>query len=104
VHIGSPGSGEVINTAKNIAGAVKKAKGDAVLIFSCVSRSIILTNLEDEMKAIGEELKDPAFPYMLVYSGGEICPIHNEKGAPVNQYHNYAIISCVMESYPPQPR
>jgi hypothetical protein len=104
VHIGSPGSGEVINTTKNITGSVKKTNGDAALIFSCFSRGVILTNLEDEMEAIRDELKDAALPYVFVYSGGEICPICNETGAAVNQYHNYAIISCVMESPPPPPR
>ncbi|MDR2304770.1 MAG: FIST C-terminal domain-containing protein [Treponema sp.] len=99
VYIGSPGSGEVINTAKNITGAVKKTPGDAALIFSCVSRSIILTNLQEEMDAVQEALND-SYPYIFIYSGGEICPVYDEKQAVVNRYHNYAIISCVMESDP----
>jgi hypothetical protein len=41
LHIGSPGSGEVVDAAKNITDAIKKTKGDAALIFSCFSRSII---------------------------------------------------------------
>jgi hypothetical protein len=96
VHIGSPGSGEVINSAKNITNAAKNARGEAALIFSCFSRSVILSNPEDEMEAIREELKDSTFPYVFIYSGGEICPVYDEKRATVNQYHNYSIVSCVL--------
>jgi hypothetical protein len=95
IQIGSPGSGEVVNTAKNITDAVKKGDGDAALIFSCVSRSIILTNLQDEMETIRNELQDSA-PYMFIYSGGEICPVCNGKQEALNRYHNYAIIACVL--------
>jgi hypothetical protein len=98
VHIGFPGSGEVINTAKNITNAVKEAQGEAALIFSCFSRSVILSNTQEEINAIHEELKGLAFPYLLTYAGGEICPVHDEKGTEVNQYHNYTIIACVLDS------
>ncbi|MDR0640842.1 MAG: FIST C-terminal domain-containing protein [Treponema sp.] len=103
IHIGSPGFGEIINTVKSITDAVKNTKGDAALIFSCFSRSIILTDLEDEMETIRDKLKDTDSPYTISYSGGEICPVYDEKGRMVNQYHNYAIVSCVMGCYPPPP-
>jgi hypothetical protein len=85
IYIGFPGSGEVINSAKSITGAAKKAGGDAALIFSCFSRSVILTNPQEEMEAIQDDLKDSALPYVFIYSGGEICPVRDEKGAAVNQ-------------------
>jgi hypothetical protein len=103
LHIGSPGSGEVINSAKTITGAAKEAGGDAALIFSCFSRSVILTNPQDEMEAIQNDLKDSALPYVLIYSGGEICPVHNEKGALVKKYNNFYIFSCVGGNPPPPP-
>jgi hypothetical protein len=96
IFIGSPGSGEVVNSAKTIAAAVKKTKGEAVLLFSCFSRSVILTNLRDEMDAIQEEFRDSKLPYMFVYAGGEICPVYNKKGNTANRYHNYSIVSCVL--------
>jgi hypothetical protein len=96
IYIGSPDSGEVINTAKNITAVVKEIKGEAALIFSCFSRSVILANPRDEMEAIQEELGDSALPYVFAYSGGEICPVCSEKGGLANQYHNYSIIACVL--------
>jgi hypothetical protein len=103
IYIGSPGSGEVINSARNITGGMKKAGGEAALVFSCFSRSVILANPRDEMEAIQEDLQDSDLPYVLIYSGGEICPIYGEKGTAVNQYHNYSIVSCVLgAATPPQ--
>ncbi|MDR2048108.1 MAG: FIST C-terminal domain-containing protein, partial [Treponema sp.] len=101
IYIGSPGSGEVVNSAKKITGAIKKTGGEAALIFSCFSRSVILTNSRDEMEAIHKEFKDSTLPYILAYSGGEICPLYSEKGNIVNHYHNYAIISCVLDAATP---
>ncbi|MDR3145122.1 MAG: FIST C-terminal domain-containing protein [Treponema sp.] len=95
IYIGSPGSDEVINNARNITGGAKNVGGEAALIFSCFSRGVILTNSRDEMEAIREDLKDSPLPYVFIYSGGEICPSYDEQGATVNQYHNYSIVSCV---------
>jgi hypothetical protein len=100
LYIGSPGSGEVLRTVKNITDAVKKADGEAALILSCFSRSVILTNLREEMEAVQEELANSAFPFLFLYSGGEVCPVYDEKGAAVNQYHNYSIVSCILGSPP----
>jgi hypothetical protein len=36
------------------------------------------------MEAIREKLKDSTFPCVFIYSGGEICPVYNEKGTIVN--------------------
>ncbi|MDR2079604.1 MAG: FIST C-terminal domain-containing protein, partial [Treponema sp.] len=80
IYIGSPSSGEVINSAKNITGAVKKTGEEAALIFSCFSRGVILTNLQEEMETIQKEFKDGALPYIFVYSYGEICPVYIEGG------------------------
>jgi hypothetical protein len=93
LNISSPGSGQVLTTAKNITDAAKEEGGQALFIFSCFSRSVIQANPHDEMEMIREELKDS--PYILIYSGGEICPVYDEKGAALNRYHNYAIISCL---------
>jgi hypothetical protein len=101
LRIGSPGSAEVLKTAKEITCAAKEAGAGrtgqtALLIFSCFSRSIIQANPHDEMEMIRGELDDAGTPYVFAYSGGEICPVYDGTGALVNQYHNYAIISCLL--------
>jgi hypothetical protein len=34
-------------------------------------------------------------PYMLCYSGGEVCPIYGKDGRTYNHYHNYTFTACV---------
>jgi hypothetical protein len=94
--IDSPGSGEVLTTAKNVTDAAKRSGGEALLIFSCFGRSVIQTNPHDEMEMVQEELKNTALPYLLIYSGGEICPAYGKNNAILNEYHNYVIISCLL--------
>ncbi|MDR3123551.1 MAG: FIST C-terminal domain-containing protein [Treponema sp.] len=103
IYIGSPGSEEVIDNARNITAAVKKSGGEAALIFSCFSRSVILSNPRDEMEAIQEDMRDSNLPYLFIYSGGEVCPVVGEKGGMTNQYHNYTIVSCGLGTPPPPP-
>jgi hypothetical protein len=100
IRIGFPGSGEVISSSRIITGAVKAAGGEAALILSCFSRSVILTDPPDEMEAVQEDLRDSALPYMFCYAGGEICPVYDGEGAAVNQYHNYSIVACVLGAAP----
>ncbi|MDR1898972.1 MAG: FIST C-terminal domain-containing protein [Treponema sp.] len=97
LRLGCPGSGEVLTTAKNITDAVRREDGgEALLICSCFSRSVIQANPRDEMEMIQSELKNSTPPYTFIYSGGEICPVYDEKNGTVNQYHNYAIIACLL--------
>ncbi|MDR1905288.1 MAG: FIST C-terminal domain-containing protein [Treponema sp.] len=97
LNIGSPSSEEVLRTAANITSWAKKEQGRALLfIFSCFSRSIALLESTEEINLIQNELEDADFPYIFLYSGGEICPVFNENDRQVNRYHNYAIISCLL--------
>jgi hypothetical protein len=97
LNIGSPGSGEVLATAKNITDAVKNEEGRGLFIFSCFSRSVIQSDPHDEMEMIRGELNNSPLPYLLIYSSGEICPVYDENSAAPNRYHNYAIIACLLE-------
>jgi hypothetical protein len=101
LNIGSPGSGEVLTTAKNITDAVKNEEGRALFIFSCFSRSVIQADPHDEMELIRGELNNSLLPYLLIYSGGEICPVYDKNGAALNQYHSYTIISCLLDEGKP---
>lgn len=78
------------------AQAMKTDKSEAILIFSCVSRFVMLgAKLEDEMKKIAE-LVSYKVPYQFSYSGGEICPVYNEKGDVFNRFHNFSCAACVL--------
>jgi hypothetical protein len=96
LSIGSPGSGEVRKTAEQITAKLKQQEGgEAALIFSCFSRSVVLANPHDEMETVWHEMEHSSLPYLFIYAGGEICPEAGREGKAVNRYHNYTIISCL---------
>jgi hypothetical protein len=49
-----------------------------------------------EMTGITAALKGK-LPYMLGYSGGEICPVYNDKGQPSNRFHNFTFVACMIK-------
>jgi hypothetical protein len=69
---------------------------NGILMYPCLSRNLILgPNANDEMKKVFELIGDK-YPYQLSYAGGEICPLLDEQGKPVNHFHNFSFILCVL--------
>ncbi|MDR2488708.1 MAG: FIST C-terminal domain-containing protein [Desulfovibrio sp.] len=68
----------------------------AILAVSCMTRSLMLSpRSEDELQK-SVELINGRFPFMLLYSGGEICPAYNASGVVVNRFHNYTFTLAVL--------
>jgi hypothetical protein len=82
----------VIETAeKTIRQALEDAEkngANGILSIPCFTRSLVLSpHSEDEMaKTI--DLIGRKIPFMLIYSGGEICPVYNARHETVNRFHN----------------
>ena len=67
----------------------------ALLIYSCVGRCMVLGGDQfDEMRLVEDALAG-SVPYMMMYSGGEICPTLVEDGKATNRFHNNAFIACM---------
>ncbi|MCL1916407.1 MAG: FIST C-terminal domain-containing protein [Desulfovibrionaceae bacterium] len=90
----------VMDTAADALGQAldyaEKNGANGILAIPCMTRSLmIMPNSEDEMlktfDAIGRKL-----PFMLFYSGGEICPLYNKEGVAVNRFHNYTYTLVVL--------
>jgi hypothetical protein len=65
-----------------------KNGSDFILAIPCFTRGLVLSpNSEDEMKKTAELIGDK-IPFMLIYSGGELCPVYNEKREIINRFHN----------------
>jgi hypothetical protein len=97
LYISSPNSQEVLKTAENITGQVKKeTQGDALLMLSCFSRAIALVDVMEEINLIQRELADFKTPYIFLYSGGEVCPVDADMNRRLNRHYNYAIVSCLL--------
>jgi hypothetical protein len=70
-------------------------KRDGALIFSCLARNLVLGfDVLSEMEAVQKDLEGK-IPFFMSYSGGEMCPVYNEEGKPVNRFHNDTIITCL---------
>ncbi len=69
----------------------------ATLLLPCVTRYIMLApDQESELRLIKEDLSKSAKPFMMGYSGGEICPTLGPDGKYHNHFHNYSFCACVL--------
>ena len=69
----------------------------ATLMLPCVTRYIMLApDQESELRLINEKLANSGSPFMMGYSGGEICPMPGADGKLRNRFHNYTFCACVL--------
>ncbi|MDR0669456.1 MAG: FIST C-terminal domain-containing protein [Treponema sp.] len=74
-------------------------KVSGILIYSCISRFMALgSDLFAEIEMIRKEAGGKV-PFLMAYSGGEICPTRINQAAPesaaVNRFHNNTFILCI---------
>jgi hypothetical protein len=78
---------------KNIIADAGGASG--LLIYSCVSRSMTLgADQLMELDLVRETIAGK-LPFMMAYSGGEICPTRVTDKTAVNRFHNNAFVACL---------
>lgn len=66
------------------------------LLLPCVTRYIMSApDQEGELRLINEKLADGK-PFMMGYSGGEICPMRGADGKYHNRFHNYTFCACIL--------
>lgn len=84
------------NAMKKIFEENPQAKG--MLIYSCISRLMSLgSSSMAELELVDELNKENIHvPFMMAYSGGEMCPTEIGKGKAVNRFHNNAFIACII--------
>jgi hypothetical protein len=69
----------------------------ATLMLPCVTRYIMLSpDQESELRLIKEKLAESNKPFMMGYSGGEICPMVGKDGKLYNRFHNYTFCACIL--------
>lgn len=73
------------------------ADRQATLLLPCITRYIMLApDQEAELRLIQERLSATGKPFMMGYSGGEICPMPDANGMMRNRFHNYTFCACVL--------
>jgi len=99
LSIGSLDYNDVMETSGKIIGEVTEglsSRGGALLLFSCVGRNYALgLRTGDEMEKISHSL-DGKIPFVMAYSGGEICPLYDRGDKLKNRFHNDTIIACLL--------
>lgn len=96
LSIGSLDYADVLSSAEEtMREALAGGKRNGLILFPCLGRSMVLgANYLAEVDVIRETVGN-ALPWHFAYSGGEICPVYDETGKPVNRYHNFTFIGCI---------
>jgi len=95
LSVGSMESADVLSTTTQlITSIVGESNAQGMLIFSCLCRGWALGVAPlEEMQVVSRIAGN--VPYHMSYSGGEICPVYNERGQVFNRFHHYTCIVCV---------
>ncbi|MCL2443537.1 MAG: FIST C-terminal domain-containing protein [Treponema sp.] len=92
VAIGRVDANDVLSTAQKAMTSFVE-KNTTILAYSCVARYLALgANSYAEAEKISEISADNQ--YLFAYSGGEICPLPNDKGGLTNFFHNFTTVFC----------
>jgi hypothetical protein len=68
---------------------------NGLLIYTCISRAMTLGSEQfKEMQLVNEKIGD-RLPYMMVCSGGEICPTEVLSDSAVDRFHNNVFAACL---------
>jgi len=67
---------------------------NGAILFSCASRRMALMgdNEESAEQQIARNALGKKLPFIMGYSGGEMCPVIADNGKLVNRFHNYSAI------------
>ncbi|MDR1100082.1 MAG: FIST C-terminal domain-containing protein [Treponema sp.] len=90
----------LLTSRKAFQDALKEtAEASGILIYSCISRIMALgSDMFAEIEMIQKEAGGKV-PFLMAYSGGEICPTRINPDAPgnaaVNRFHNNTFILCI---------
>lgn len=96
--VGSINTEGIFESAKaGIARILEYPDRQATLLLPCVTRYIMLApDQESELRMIKDELSASGLPFMMGYSGGEICPMPGPDGKLYNRFHNYSFCAVVL--------
>ena len=88
--------GILASAAEGIERVLKAGKKNGAMFLPCVSRYLMLSpNQNAELELVAGKIKSSGvMPFMMGYSGGEICPVRDESGMVQNRFHNYTFIAC----------
>jgi len=70
-------------------------KASVLLIYTCIARYLTLGALQfKEMELVKNRINNQ-LPYIMINSGGEICPTQVSDGKAINRFHNNTFVACL---------
>ena len=97
LQIGMSDKNDVILTTETTMDTIMAEMNSAsgLIIYSCIARNVTLgADMFDEMNVIVEKVAGK-IPFLMAYSGGEMCPTQHTGGNAVNRFHNNAFVACL---------
>ena len=96
--------GEITNdgitatAGESAARLLECGRRNGALILPCVTRYVMQKpNHSGEIELISDRLENgKVMPYMMGYSGGELCPVRDESGTLRNRFHGFTFSACVL--------
>ena len=91
-------SDDVLSTTRQKVRELNEATEiNGVLLFTCIVRRMMTQRLKPliELETVRDTIK-PGIPFMIGYSGGEICPTSVNNCIPTNRFHNYSLIILIV--------
>ena len=98
ITFGSNNGNDVVSsTTAVITQAMQEKEINAALIFSCITRQLVIgIDSAKELKQI-KQVFSPGVPFLAAYSGGEFAPTSvSGENLAQNRYHNYSLILCLL--------
>jgi hypothetical protein len=97
LHIGVFDSDDVLLTTREALRELLADAGNAsaFLAYSCISRAMTLGAEQLAELALVREKIGAGLPFMMAYSGGEICPTWVSDEKAINRFHNNTFVICL---------
>jgi len=70
-----------------------KDKNAAIIVPCSVRYFALYPESDEEMKLTADVVK---LPYIMGYTGGELCPVADKDGVLRNRFHNFTYTSCLL--------
>ncbi|MCL2388025.1 MAG: FIST C-terminal domain-containing protein [Defluviitaleaceae bacterium] len=84
----------LLTTEQALDQALKNVNASGILIYSCVARSMTMGSDQfAEASLVNQTVTQ--LPFLMAYSGGEICPTTISNDNAINRFHNNAFVACV---------
>ena len=89
--------GIISTTTEAMDRIIKTGKRGGALLMPCIARYVMLApNHNEEMSLVINKLENGhIMPFLVNYSGGELCPVPDNTGVLRNRFHNHTFIACV---------